>query len=322
MSIHSDNQHSAVTVYSGGPEAPLYPLGCGATDVIEQCYTEPSHSQSAKESESSRFVGEWEWRAKTAEAQVVLLVFAAIGLRQELADRRQKDLQASWAVGHWKSLFQQTRTKLMALRRQVKRQVPAQRLEKELRHLKALLQDAGVDARKRSTNTRLRMQNSELRTLYKASQQRVGELEAALARLRSTKQQLEKSQYGPRSEQQRVATGRQRGGQPGAPGHRRTQRPALVRQEETLAPSVAALTCPDCGMSYAANGAHHHTEITEIKVKAYVRLIKRPRFRRVCQCPGVPSEMAAAPPPRLFPHTAYGVSVWHYLERATARAVL
>ena len=87
----------------------------------------------------------------------------------------------------------------------------------------------------------------------------------------------------------------------------------LVRQEETLAPSVAALTCPDCGMSYAANGAHHHTEITEIKVKAYVRLIKRPRFRRVCQCPGVPSEMAAAPPPRLFPHTAYGVSVWHYL---------
>ena len=267
-------------------------------------------------------MGEWEWRAKTAEAQVVLLVFAAIGLRQELADRRQKDLQASWAVGHWKSLFQQTRTKLMALRRQVKRQAPAQRLEKELRHLKALLQDAGVDARKRSTNTRLRMQNSELRTLYKASQQRVGELEAALARLRSTKQQLEKSQYGPRSEQQRVATGRQRGGQPGAPGHRRTQRPALVRQEETLAPSVAALTCPDCGMSYAANGAHHHTEITEIKVKAYVRLIKRPRFRRVCQCPGVPSEMAAAPPPRLFPHTAYGVSVWHYLERATARAVL
>ena len=313
MSIHSDNQHSAVTVYSGGPEAPLYPLGCGATDVIEQCYTEPSHSQSAKESESSRFVGEWEWRAKTAEAQVVLLVFAAIGLRQELADRRQKDLQASWAVGHWKSLFQQTRTKLMALRRQVKRQAPAQRLEKELRHLKALLQDAGVDARKRSTNTRLRMQNSELRTLYKASQQRVGELEAALARLRSTKQQLEKSQYGPRSEQQRVATGRHRGGQPGAPGHRRTQRPALARQEETLAPSVAALTCPDCGMSYAANGAHHHTEITEIKVKAYVRLIKRPRFRRVCQCPGVPSEMAAAPPPRLFPHTAYGVSVWHYL---------
>ena len=112
MSIHSDNQHSAVTVYSSGPEAPLYPSGCGATDVIEQCYTEPSHSQSAKESESSRFVGEWEWRAKTAEAQVVLLVFAAIGLRQELADRRQKDLQASWAVGHWKSLFQQTRTSL------------------------------------------------------------------------------------------------------------------------------------------------------------------------------------------------------------------
>ena len=110
-----------------------------------------------------------------------------------------------------------------------------------------------------------------------------------------------------------MATGRQRGGQPGAPGHRRTQRPALAREEEILMPSVAALTCPDCGTPYAANGAHHDTEITEIKVKAYVRLVKRPRFRRVCQCPGVPSEMAAAPPPRLFPHTAYGVSVWHYL---------
>ena len=181
MSIQFDNQKSAVTLYSGEPEAPLYPSGVGATDVIEPCYTEPSHSQSAKESESSRFlVGEWEWRAQTAEAQVVLLVFAAIGLRQELADMQQKDLQARWAVGYWKSQFQQTRTKLVALRRQVKRYASAQRLEKEVRHLKALLKDAGVDVRKRSTNTRLRMENSALRTSCKASQQRVDELEVAL----------------------------------------------------------------------------------------------------------------------------------------------
>ena len=102
MSIHLQhgaNQQSAVTVYSGGPQAPLYPSGVGATDVIEQCYTEPSHSQSAKERASSRFVSEWEWRAKTAEAQVVLLLSAVIGLRQELAGRQQKDLQARWAVG-------------------------------------------------------------------------------------------------------------------------------------------------------------------------------------------------------------------------------
>ena len=102
----------------------------------------PTVSQQ-KRAQARGFVGEWEWRAKTAEAQVVLLVSADIGLRQELADRRQKDLQARWAVGYWKSQFQQTRTKLMALRRQVKRQAPAQRLEKEIRHLKALLKDAG-----------------------------------------------------------------------------------------------------------------------------------------------------------------------------------
>ena len=65
-----------------------------------------------------------------------------------------------------------------------------------------------------------------------------------------------------------------------------------------------------------------------IQVKAHTRRIKRPRWRPLCQCPEAREAVAAAPP-RLFPGTPYGITVWawflvhvyaHYRpQRAAAR---
>ena len=64
-----------------------------------------------------------------------------------------------------------------------------------------------------------------------------------------------------------------------------------------------------CGNPYAANGTEESTLI-EIEVKAHRRVIRRPRWRRTCDCASSPVEVSAPPVPRLFPNTPYGISVW------------
>ena len=50
--------------------------------------------------------------------------------------------------------------------------------------------------------------------------------------------------------------------------------------------------------------------VIEIAVKAHIRRIVRPRYRRGCDCASSPLEVTAPPPARLFPRTPYGTSVW------------
>ena len=64
-----------------------------------------------------------------------------------------------------------------------------------------------------------------------------------------------------------------------------------------------------CGQPYAPNGAEEST-LVEIEVKAHKRVIRRPRWRRTCECASSPMEVSAPPVPRLFPRTLYGTSFW------------
>ena len=64
-----------------------------------------------------------------------------------------------------------------------------------------------------------------------------------------------------------------------------------------------------CGKPYVANG-ERVTTVIEIEVKAHKRRIVRPRWRRSCDCASSPREVTAAPEPRLFDTTPYGISVW------------
>ena len=145
-----------------------------------------------------------------------------------------------------------------------------------------------------------------LRKIAEASQTRIEKLEAQYARLRASASVLQKALFGSRSEQQeKPRSERKRGQQRGAPGHRRTQRPALEEKAEHHNPRKTARLCSCCGKPYVANGENSSTVI-EIEVEAHARRIVRPRWRRGCDCASSPLEVSAPPVPRLFPRTPYG----------------
>ena len=149
-----------------------------------------------------------------------------------------------------------------------------------------------------------------LRKIAKASQTRIEKLEAQYVRLRASASVLQKALFGSRSEQQeKPRSERKRGQQRGAPGHGRTQRPALEEKAEHHNPPKTARLCSCCGKPYVANGENSSTVI-EIEVEAHTRRIVRPRWRRGCDCASSPLEVSAPPVPRLFPRTPYGTSVW------------
>ena len=121
---------------------------------------------------------------------------------------------------------------------------------------------------------------------------------------------LSRALYGRKSEQQEKArSGRPRGQQHGAPGHGRTRRPGLKERSEEHNPPPDACVCGRCGQPYAPNGAEEST-LVEIEVKAHKRVIRRPRWRRTCECASSPMEVSAPAVPRLFPRTLYGTSFW------------
>ena len=164
--------------------------------------------------------------------------------------------------------------------------------------------------RQKTALNALRKENARLRRTAKASQGRVGTLEAQLSKLRATAAVLSGTLYGRRSEKRETpGTGRRRGQQPGAPGHGRTPRPGIEERVEVLDPPTEARACAACGKPYTANGADE-SSLLEIEVRAHRRVMRRGRWRRTCGCASSPVEVSAPPVPRLFPNTPYGISVW------------
>ena len=156
--------------------------------------------------------------------------------------------------------------------------------------------------RQKTALNALRKENARLRRTAKASQGRVGTLEAQLSKLRATAAVLSGTLYGRRSEKQQTpGTGRRRGQQPGAPGHGRTPRPGIEERVEVHNPPAGARVCAACGKPYVANGTDE-SSLLEIEVRG--------RWRRRCGCASSPMEVTASPVPRLFPNTPYGTSVW------------
>ena len=164
--------------------------------------------------------------------------------------------------------------------------------------------------RQKATIKSLSHENARLRKGAKTSRNRIETLEAQLAKLRATGAVLSRTLYGRKSEQQeKPRSGRPRGQQRGRPGHGRTQRPGLEERTEEHNPPVDACVCARCGQPYAPNGAEEST-LVEIEVQAHKRVIRRPRWRRTCECASSPMEVSAPPVPRLFARTPYGASFW------------
>lgn len=156
-----------------------------------------------------------------------------------------------------------------------------------------------------------------------AREQRLKEqLQAARAKLKELRQRLRerwarrRGNHGSEKRTRRdngtkaaTATPRQRGQQPGAPGHGRRQHAHLPVQVEAHDVAPEQRRCPACGDAYHAHGSEESEQL-EIEVRAYRRVIRRHRYRRSCQCEEAPRLLSAPALARLIPNGILGISLW------------
>lgn len=121
-------------------------------------------------------------------------------------------------------------------------------------------------------------------------------LKAQVAALEATVRDLKQRLYGTKSEKsagpERVgelkpAKTRNRGQQPGSPGHGRSDRSALPMVTEVHDLSEAAKYCPACGEAFAPFPGAEESTLIEIEVQAHRRRIQRLRYHKRCECPEV-----------------------------------
>ena len=246
---------------------------------------------------------------------------------------RREVIEARSRAGALAAIHRQNKAKLEAARaeiRELRRQAKEPlRAVAEAARLRRLLEQMSVDPRRRSTIASLRQENGELRRELEALREanavlrqalegpqesgrlarRIAALEQQLCALKAMRSNDARHRFGDRSERlARAAAPRRRGQQPGCPGPGRTPRAALEVRPEIRELPTAERSCRQCGQPYAAHG-FIESELIEIQVVAHTRRLRRQRYRKVCGCAG-PATVAAPPVPRLFPHTAYGISVW------------
>lgn len=160
-------------------------------------------------------------------------------------------------------------------------------------------------------------------SLHSRAKVRIEELEQELLRKDAIIKDLQNRLFGKKSEKQRSstsqqsgvsgATGRNRGQQPGRPGHGRTPRPNLPVIDEIIDLPESAKQCSVCGLPFCAKPALDEVcEIIEVEVQAHRRRIRRPAYVRApgCCCQQTPTIITAPPPVRLLPRNPYGISFW------------
>jgi len=118
---------------------------------------------------------------------------------------------------------------------------------------------------------------------------------------------------------------RPRGQQPGRRSPPKRNYDHLPAVEEIHDLPEEERRCPCCGQPFVAFGSDD-SEILEINVKAHRRVIRRPRYRPSCSCPGNQPIVTAPPAPRVVPKSKIGVSLWveilldkYLLQRPTYR---
>lgn len=156
-----------------------------------------------------------------------------------------------------------------------------------------------------------------LRQLKEQARQREAalrvELEQAQAKIRDLQQRV----FGRKSERRKggseqlvreLATRIPRGQRRGSPGHGRTMLAHLPERVEVV--RIEAPHCPQCGLELSEFPGTEDSEVVEIQVQAYRRVIRRRRYRPICDCGCVPGIVTAPAPPRLIERGKFGVSVW------------
>ena len=142
-----------------------------------------------------------------------------------------------------------------------------------------------------------------------------GDLEQAQGKIRELQQRL----FGRKSERHKTAprqsrntsTHAPRGHRPGIPSPGRSMQTNLPAYHETIA--LQTPQCPQCGQRLKPFPGTEDSEVLEIDVKAYRRVIHRQRYTPSCQCGCLPGIVCAPAPPKLIAKGKYGVSVWTHV---------
>ena len=136
-------------------------------------------------------------------------------------------------------------------------------------------------------------------------------LDFALAQVRDLQKRLfsTKSEQGrPCESHSKAATCRKRGQQRGTVGHGRTIESQLSERHEDIV--LEKPQCPECGLALKEFAGTEDTQVLEIEVKAYRRVIHRHRYAPTCECGCVSGIVTAPSPARLINRGKFGISVW------------
>ena len=200
------------------------------------------------------------------------------------------------AARYWRSQHER------AVSRQLQQEGSYRRLVVELRE-HAGLAEAGLRAELAVARVEAEQRESALRV----------ELDLAQAKVRDLQQRLfgRKSEGGKGASELQSGPGGEparRGQRRGGPGHGRKMLAHLPERIETV--ELASPQCPACGERLSEFPGTEDSQVLEIEVKAYRRVIRRTRYRACCQCACVPGIVSAPAPLRLIERGKFGVSVW------------
>jgi transposase len=156
-----------------------------------------------------------------------------------------------------------------------------------------------------------------LRQLKEQGERREAMLRAELVVANAKVRDLQQRMFGRKSERRKGGSERAaralvarvpRGHRRGAPGHGRTMQSHLSERSEFI--EIDAPQCPNCGLGLIDFPGTEDSEVLEIEVQAYRRVIRRRRYRPACACGCVAGIVTAPPPPRLIERGKFGMSVW------------
>jgi transposase len=152
---------------------------------------------------------------------------------------------------------------------------------------------------------------------HQRARDRESQLQQEVERLQAEVKKLERELFGRSSEKGHSRTSpresgssRRRGQQPGNPGPSRRDTSHLASEEESHSLAPEERCCDRCGLPFEEFPGTEDSEIIEIYVRAYKRVIRRRCYQRTCTCEHLPGIITAPGPAKLIPKGLYGISLW------------
>lgn len=211
---------------------------------------------------------------------------------------KTEHIQLKWNANYWRTQFGNPSTH---------RDRDVQRLKDEMARRDAYCARALSELKDKLAQCDLRAAQvqSELQGALDKAQAHIKDLQKRLFG-----QKTEKSRGGSEKASGEPVVKRARGHQRGQPGHGRAMSRTLPAVVEAVDLPEVDKCCPDCGLALTPYPGTEDSEVIEIEVKAYRRIIRRKRYEPACLCCAVPTIVTAPVPAKIIPKGKYGVSIW------------